>query len=363
MGYWDCPYCDSKGIRGDMAACPNCGRPRGAVKFYLKDHAEAQEHKADRPPDVEYVDEEKDKYVNRNPDWYCSFCETLNSDNAQTCASCGASRADSEANYFQIHEKKKQREAAQAQPAQTPPKKSRLPVILIAAVLVIAGLFFFLNSSTTRGSQVSGISWERVIEVEQNTLFHESGWTVPAGGEITGQHREIHHYEQVFDHYQPVEVQRSRRVIDHYETYYTYEDLGNGMFRQVEQQKPVYTTEYYTETEQQPVYRSEPRYQTMYEYDIWRWVSLRQARAAGEDHNAYWPDPGLEENQREGGRAEAYRVQLKDKDGNVSRYRLAEADWRQLNPGDTVYVTAKRSGADPCISDEKGNPLYQLIAE
>ena len=112
MGYWDCPYCDKKEIRGDTAVCPACGRPRGQVKFYMKGQAQNQERRADDVADIEYVDEERAKYVNRNPDWYCSFCETLNSDNAETCRSCGASRADSEANYFQMREKVEAREAA-----------------------------------------------------------------------------------------------------------------------------------------------------------------------------------------------------------------------------------------------------------
>lgn len=61
-------------------------------------------------------------------------------------------------------------------------------------------------------------------------------------------------YETVLDHYETVEVQRSRQVLDHYETYYTYQDNGDGTFVEVAHERPVYTTEYYTETVQQPVY-------------------------------------------------------------------------------------------------------------
>ena len=39
-------------------------------------------------------------------------------------------------------------------------------------------------------------------------------------------------------------LQRSRRVQDGYETYYTYKDLGNGAYEQIENQRPVYKTEY-----------------------------------------------------------------------------------------------------------------------
>lgn len=59
----------------------------------------------------------------------------------------------------------------------------------------------------------------------------------------------------VIDHYETVEVRRSREVYDHDEV--TLEDDGNGHF--VEVSHPVYRTEYYTVTEQQPVYRQELR--------------------------------------------------------------------------------------------------------
>ena len=363
MGYWDCPYCETKGIRGDITVCPSCGRPRGQVKFYMKGQAQGEERRADDVADIEYVDEEKAKYVNRNPDWYCSFCETLNSDNVDTCQSCGASRADSEANYFQMHANLNAREAARQQPGQTQQRKaSRLPLILIAVVLVIVGLTMFMNSNTTsRDYRISAVTWERTIQVEQNVEYHESGWSVPAGGSVTGQRSEIHHYDSVFDHYETYEVQRSRRVLDHYETYYTYEDLGNGMYNQVEHERPVYETEYYTETEQRPVYKQVPRYQTKYYYDIWRWTPSREATASGEGHSAYWPNPQLGENEREGERTAVYRVTLTNTKNEAStRYRVAEADWNTLNPGDEIYFTAHRSGGSPCISDENGNPLIIL---
>ncbi len=60
--------------------------------------------------------------------------------------------------------------------------------------------------------------------------------------------------EYILDHYELVEVQRSRLVVDHYETYYTYKDNGDGTFLEIPHDRPVYKTEYYTETVQQPVY-------------------------------------------------------------------------------------------------------------
>jgi hypothetical protein len=45
---------------------------------------------------------------------------------------------------------------------------------------------------------------------------------------------------------------------------YRYDDNGNGTFSEVAHERPVYTTEYYTETVQQPGYAQVPRYQTKY---------------------------------------------------------------------------------------------------
>ena len=371
MGYWDCPFCGSKEIRGDVVNCPSCGRARGDVQFYMKGYSEGETREENERSDVEYLSEEQAKYVSKNPDWYCSFCNSLNSDNAQFCGNCGSSRADSESNYFQMLQKKKEREAAEAaaqpQVMQEPAKRSRKPLLIFAAVLLaIIGVFVWLNSNKTSGDlRVTGVSWVRNINVEENRMFSESAWSLPAGAEQTGAKEEIHHYDSVLDHYESVEVQRSRRVIDHYETYYTYEDNGNGTFTEVAHERPVYTTEYYTETEQQPVYRQVPRYQTKYYYNIWRWTPSRDVTASGDDHLPAWPDVTLGENEREGEKTEAYRftVESLKKVGETAVYRLAESDWMNVNVNDQVYITAKRSGADPYLSDAKGNKIADLVRE
>ena len=98
-GVWDCRYCDSHKIRGSIRVCPVCGRQRDDnIKFYI-----------DNPHD--YVDDEKAKTINRNPDWICSYCEALNSDDVQTCHICEASREDSEKNYFERQAELAAREA------------------------------------------------------------------------------------------------------------------------------------------------------------------------------------------------------------------------------------------------------------
>ena len=369
MAYWDCPVCGSKGIRGDVTNCPSCGRARGEVQFYMKGYTEGETREENERADVEYLDEEQAKYVSRNPDWYCSFCNSLNSDNAEFCSNCGSSRADSEANYFEMLQKKKEREAAEAaarpQVSSSQQKPSRSPMkVLLVILLAIIALFVWLNGNKTAGDlTVTGLQWARNINIEENRMYQESGWDLPAGAEQTDARSELHHYDNVLSHYENVEVQRSRQVVDHYEAYYTYTDNGNGTFTEVPHERPVYTTEYYTETVRQPVYQQVPRYQTKYYYNIWRWTPSRDVAASGEDHNTYWPEVELGENEREGQRTEAYAftVEHRKNKGAPETYRLAESDWMNINVNDNLFITAKRTGAEPYISDEKGNKIADLI--
>ena len=366
MGYWDCPFCGSKEIRGDKANCPSCGRARGEVQFYVKGYEEGENLQADELEQFEQLTEEQEKAVSKNPDWYCSFCNSLNSDNAQFCGNCGASREDSEANYFEMLKKKQEREAAetaaQAQPAR-PQKRSRSPLVVFACILLaIIGIFVWMNGNKTAGDlKISALNWVRNINVEENRVFSESGWELPAGAEQTGTRREVHHYDQVLDHYEDVEVPRTRQVYDHDE--YTLQDNGNGTFSTVSH--PVYRTETYYVKESRPVYVPVPRYATKYYYNIRRWVPSRDVTASGDNHDVRWPEVTLAENEREGRRTEVYRFTVehqKQKEAHAT-YRIAESDWQHLNVGDQIYITAKRSGAEPYISDAKGNKIADLVRE
>ncbi len=365
MGYWDCPVCGQKEIAGDVMNCPSCGRARGDVQFYMKNGADNAPRKADNRADMEYLSEEKAAEIGKNPDWYCSFCNSLNRDHAAFCSNCGATRESSESNYFD--QLKKRKEAEQAEQAaqtrsqpQAKPQKSKRPLAILAIILVaIIGLVVFMNGNKTQGDlQVTDLAWTRSIPVEQYQQFSESGWTLPEGAEITAQRQEIHHYDQVLDHYEDVEVERSREVLDHYDTEYTYEDLGNGTFEEVPHDVPVYVTEYYTEIVQEPVYVPVPRYQTKYDYTIWRWVQVRTETASGTEHNAAWPELNLKEDEREGSpRAELYTFTVKNEKDVRTTYSLAESDWNNINVGNRLNITAKRTGADAWITDSEGKQI------
>ena len=368
MGYWDCPICGNKEIRGDVMNCPSCGRARGDVQFYMKDGAQDSVRGENERGDIEYLSEEQEKEIGKNPDWYCSFCNSLNKDHAAFCSNCGATREASESNSFGPLKKRQEAEqaekAAQPQPRAQTKKKSRLPLLILIAAIII-GIVVFMNGNSTSGDlKVTGVSWSRTIPIEQNIQYTESDWSVPDGGTLVSQKTELHHYDQVLDHYESYEVTRSRQVVDHYETEYTYRDLGNGSFEEVANERPVYKTEYYTETESRPVYVPVPRYQTKYTYTIWRWTKTREATAAGENHEAAWPETGLAEDEREGTpRLESYTFTVSDKENRESSWSLAEEDWRKINPGDMLTISTQRGSGKSWIVDEKGNQLMQVFRQ
>ena len=110
-GVWDCPYCNSKKIRGSIYECPVCGRQRDIdIKFYI-----------DNPHN--YLSDEEARKLNKNPDWICSYCDGLNSDNNENCYNCGASREESELNYLELQEKKRQKEIDELTLQETDKKK------------------------------------------------------------------------------------------------------------------------------------------------------------------------------------------------------------------------------------------------
>ena len=254
-GLWDCPFCDNKRIRAGQKTCPSCGHPQDEnTKFYM-------------PDEIKYVSDEEAAKISRNPDWQCSFCGSLNSDNLDSCKNCGATKEESERNYFEMRqqeEEKKRKKEEQKAPSQRSeseePRKSFLKsiLLLIGTFAAIAFVIFGLVSCFSpkvRNVTIDDFEWQRTIDVEEIVTYDESGWTLPDGARLQYTRNEVKTYKDVLDHYKTVTETRTRRVIDHYEKHSSYKNLGNGYFEEHTKNDPVYTTETYTENVQKTVYR------------------------------------------------------------------------------------------------------------
>lgn len=355
QGYWDCPYCGTVGISGAERVCPGCGRPRGTdVTFYMKDKQE-------------YIDKKEG-----GPDWLCSFCETLNSGTDTICKSCGASREDSQKNYFDLHpERREQLSGQEAMESATEKKKKevqnltdsqvnaasagsrsrkRNPLILAIPVLLLILIFFVLPFGSKEAS-ISGFAWYRSYDIETNTLMEESDWTLPQDATLIKEKKEVHHYNQILDHYE--EVEKTREVISGYHTEVTgYKDNGDGSFEEITEEVPDYETETYTEKE--PVYVPVPIYATKYYYEIYRYQVTDTAVSSGQDQDAYWADYPLNEDQREGEAEEIYYFTVKAKKKSYN-YSTDYDTWTSLQEGETIKM--KGSLTSQKLYDEDGNQI------
>ncbi len=385
-GYWDCQYCGKTAIRGDIRECPGCGKPRDEhTKFYM--------HKK------EYVQKEVAQKVNRNPDWICPFCDQLNSDNDTICVSCGGSRDGKTRNYFDARNEERQKEKERIQketvtqitqtsnsyyvsretvtPEPKAKKKAKdngnpyresveelkkrqevwekenpsvsdrlenlgkkmgnffskygmiMLIILISAALIAGLVYLCIPKEHT--ITVEEMSWQRTIAIEKYDWVDESGWSLPYGAKLERTAQEISSYIQVIDHYET----KTRQVIIGYEDKVTgYKDLGNGYFEEIITQVPVYGEEEYEE----PVYRSQPVYQTKYYYEIQKWIHGRSVTTKGTDLTPYWGEVVLGKNERQGTSSETYTIVGVKEDGEKMTVTMNYEDYMRLEIGAVVKV-------------------------
>ena len=327
VGCWDCDYCGADRISGEIKICPNCGKPRGKdVTFYMAGPKN-------------YV-EDPDK-INKNPDWVCPYCQTLNPDDNKFCSACGSAREESDTNYFESKEKDREREEKREEDrrkaegtdlAARASGRCWLPLILI--LLAIFGLMVFAFMPKTRKMHVDSKTWERKVSIERYQEVRESSWNLPDGAWDVTSRDEVYTYNHVLDHYETRTREVSEQVLDGYDTEIEYRDLGNGYYEEIEHQVPRYRTEYHTETYQEPVYVDIPVFAKKYYYSIMKWLYDRDEVTSGADNEPYYAELNLPDNERESGRSEQYWILSGDK-----RYRVNYDLWKQIKTGSDIRAT------------------------
>lgn len=382
-GYWYCKYCGTKDIDGLVDTCPNCGKQKSEdVKYYM----------AGTP--VEVTDEElkkarikREECDGNHKDWVCDYCNQLNNYSDKYCFACGAPKSEATKEYGGKKIQKRHESYESHEPQYNVPKyedyyssdeqndydtkstksesntsdenyanrntkrnsfpiKDILPSILkiggiSSLVLLFTVLMVWLFAPIEKEVTVNGFSWDRQITVEEERTVKESGWSVPNGGRVYDERLEISGYVSVIDHYEDVSEVKTKQVIDHYETTYTYTDNGNGTFTEVPHQNPVYRTETYTETHQEPVYRQEPVYDTKYYYEIEKWFNGQNYASEGYDKEPYWNESyTLKSNERDTKRSEHYYIHYNDGDKDSVSY----SEWMEIDEGDGFILKQNRLG-------------------
>ena len=174
-GLWDCPYCDTTSIKASQKTCPNCGHPQ-------------DENTVFRMPDtISYVSDEDAVKISQNPDWQCSFCGSLNKDIDNSCNNCGASKEESEKNYFEMRRErdeksnKKQNMAVKAidKSSDNCISKSKgdnvileslltsIAIIAITASIILGIWVISCLAPTVKNVTIDDFDWERTINIEE----------------------------------------------------------------------------------------------------------------------------------------------------------------------------------------------------
>lgn len=357
-GYWDCPYCSSREIDGLVDFCPNCGvhKPKD-VKYYLKGNVTTNTtYSKSQVPDSDVLSEKelekagisKEECDGKHKEWVCDFCGSLNNWADNVCSSCGSQKDESDTLYG--GEKKSGEEPAEQQHTASSQDKEQLLVwdkiksffvknrkaaaIVTVIIAVLSVMFFPYKKVVT----VKSFAWERNISLEEYRTVQESDWNVPEGGRVYDEKTEIKSYVSVVDHYETVWETKTREVFDHNETSTTYSDNGNGTFTEHTTTTPVYRTETYQESHEEPVYRQDPVYATKYYYDIDKWVDTgNDYPSSGKDHKPYWNEDykPMADNIRDTDRSETYTVKL----DNGKTQEKSYSEWKNMKIGDTKEQT------------------------
>lgn len=328
MGYWDCPYCDEKGIQGTLRECPHCGKPRGNdTKFYMKSktHDEVVANN-------EYLSGEQAQKKGKGADWLCSYCGSYNSATEKICKGCGHERDEEDKSYFDVHKETSAEHIVKNSPKQNTKSNKKLAFFIGAAgALFWLSLLVFFFGPKTKTIVISEKLWEYNVNIEKYQYVSESDWELPNKAEEVTSKREIHHYKQVLDHYEKKTRTYTERVQSGSHVEYSYHDNGDGTFSERSHTVPDY--EYVTKTEEydDPVYVSVPVYKKKYYYKIWRWKPFRDVTTSGKNNDPYFGEFTLEEKEREGEKTKKYSIKARMKKKDEWKvYTVTEEMWQKM---------------------------------
>lgn len=380
-GTWKCEYCETTNS-GGLRECTNCGQPRGEnTKFKYNPNGQVITGQA----------------INKKPDWLCNYCGSLNSDRVNECTSCGAVRDSSNKDYHQLREEENRRETdsvdtevestdkevgltneeaialreipmtitnyrqtakgykgttSYKQAVSTYNEKRSFSFAWLAYIFIVMLVLLMFGVFRPRyvDITVSDVSWKSVVSIQEEQTKLGSGWSLPSDVTLISTAEEFYGYEKVFSHYEYKEVTKSRQVqVGTREVLDYVEDLGNGDFAEHYVDEPIYETEYYTETEEIPVYDDIEIYKTKYYYTYKEWATVRTEFETGGDTTPYYADYKLGNGERKGTSHITYTI--KDSDGGS--YNIGVEDWNRIDVGD--IVTLKKNGflVDVIFEDEK----------
>lgn len=341
-GLWDCPSCGRKGNRGPQRSCVGCGAPRGDdVAFYLAHDA----------PEV--TDPKALAAAEAGADWTCEFCGGDNRATDEVCRGCSAARGTSPQRPERVildadAAPPPPPQGVAAPPEETKKKKKRRGCGCLTLLGLVVLFFAWLGCPNEQVVTVTGLSWERTVEVEQHRVESGEAWSdeLPKGAEELSRQTLVDGTERVQVGTRPGTRTVTERVqVGTEQVKVGVRDLGNGYFEDVYEDRPVYETRSREEPTQEPIYETRPRRRDKVRYRLETWQPARTERAAGNDRNPAWPQLRLRSDERAGKREESYVVHFRDADGDAYVYRpKSEAEWSGFRLGERYEADLGSAG-------------------
>jgi predicted nucleic acid-binding Zn ribbon protein len=295
----NCPYCGTRNP-ADAALCSQCG---GDLKGGKQRQSGAVVGAFNNAP------------VGQKP---CPTCGTPNPANNTRCSSCGASMSQPAGQTPAL--------ASQAPGAPLPPappkKRSPLLMIGLAALLCLVGvvciaLIVFLTRTKEITGTVTGLAWERSINIEQIQPVSRSDWreSIPADASIGNCEQKVNHtQDQPEGNYQEV-----------CGTPYTV-DTGTGIGEVVQDCQYEIYMDYC-------------------EYTVQEWTVVNTSKQTGQDTNPFWPDPALAAGQRQGARTETFTAYFNTGKGTLNYSTPDLAIFQTFQPGSVWLLDVNTFGA------------------
>ena len=242
----------------------------------------------------------------KQPDVKCQNCGTMNPAGALKCSNCGASL---------------KRPTPASQPAPQTAKAAGISPLMIAGIVgvlllcAVGAYFLFFRTGETVGT-VSGMNWQRTIAIMAMVPVRDADWQdrLPEGANVLGCELKPRRTSDV-EEPNSVKVCGTPYVID--------QGTGSG--------KVVQDCQYRVSEQ----YCSFTRLQ---------WTIVNTVAARGTDLQPNWPQLALAEGEREGNRAEEYRV-IFDAGGKQYSYSPSDASqYAQFQPGSRWVLTVNGLG-------------------
>jgi hypothetical protein len=363
-GRWDCSSCGRVANMGHDVHCCGCGKPRGAVTFYLPDDAE------------ELVDKEKLAEAEAGPDWVCAYCGASNRSTSAHCTGCGAAGSEGKARVVGGGDEQelsaaqiaaRDRHLAHHENPTLPSHRVGVAIAMAFFIVFVCGGTGMLGFTMRWGGEKgyggpsmrfgapSAGAWvtvkekhaTRSVAIEAQRMVEDSTWCSSMPGDAHELRRTT---RQDGTRCEWTGAKHGATIAA--AGFFGTKNLGNGYFEKTPTSSGGSTssgggTSSGNNCRHIPVYRDWCTWQAQ------RWVKVRVPENSADDKVPDWPAFQLAPGEREGPHVEEFLVDVQTSDGELIHTKTSEAGWIQDSLGQKRAATFSWFGGMKSV----GEPL------